>query len=99
MIHFWHTILFMLLIIPMPLLAQSKVEKWDLNDTVYVSTGPKAYAYHVKLSCARLKKCLEEGHVDSLTRGDARSKGRTPCGTCLKKEQIEYLISKRDKDG
>ncbi len=55
------------------------------NDTVYISRGCKAYAYHKTIKCKHLKRCLEEGHVEAVSLSKAKEMGRTPCGTCYKK--------------
>ena len=55
----------------------------DINK-VYIRTGPKAYAFHVRENCPRLKRCRMEGHYKIITLEKAKSMGRKPCGTCAK---------------
>lgn len=57
---------------------------------VYISTGSKAYAYHLYLDCQHLKKCREEGHVkkialEELNKNDGKSPQRTLCKTSEKR--------------
>ena len=54
------------------------------NDTVYISKGSSAYAYHMKKSCRALKRCVEEGHVITVTLSKAKEMGRRPCKICYK---------------
>lgn len=54
------------------------------NITVYISTGCSAYAYHAKRSCRTLKRCNQEGHVQSVSMEKANSMGRKPCKVCIK---------------
>ena len=54
------------------------------QNTVFISTGAKAYAYHRTISCPSLKKCREEGHVKEIALEKAKSMGRTPCKRCYK---------------
>ncbi len=53
----------------------------DYN-TVYISKGSSAYAYHMKKSCRTLKRCNEEGHVMAITLAKAIEMGRKPCKVC-----------------
>ena len=54
------------------------------NNTVYISKGTCAYAYHMKKSCRALKRCVEEGHVITVTLSKAKEMGRRPCKICYK---------------
>jgi hypothetical protein len=54
------------------------------NNTVYISKGSSAYAYHIKKSCRTLKRCNEEGHVVAVTLAKAKEMGRIPCKVCCK---------------
>ena len=64
---------------------------WHLDEVVYYSIGPEAYAFHIKKECVRIRECLEEGHVRSCTRQEAIEKRhRQPCGTCLRKEHTYW---------
>ena len=54
------------------------------NNTVYISKGSSAYAYHMKKSCRTLKRCNEEGHVMAVTLAKAKEMGRRPCKVCYK---------------
>lgn len=54
------------------------------NNTVYISKGSSAYAYHIKKSCRTLKRCNEEGHVVAVTLSKAKEMGRIPCKVCCK---------------
>lgn len=65
------------------------------NEIVYVSTGCQAYAYHGKIECGSIRKCVEEGHVEKWTRDKAISKKRTPCGRCLRKEYNDWKAKGR----
>ena len=52
------------------------------STTVYISTGNKAVAYHAKMTCRTLKRCLDEGHVKAITLDEALQMGRRPCKVC-----------------
>ena len=52
------------------------------NNTVYISKGSSAYAYHMKRSWRTLKRCNEEGHVMAITLAKAKEMGRKPCKVC-----------------
>lgn len=54
------------------------------NNTVYISKGSSAYAYHINKSCRTLKRCNDEGHVVAVTLEKAKEMGRTPCKVCCK---------------
>jgi hypothetical protein len=54
------------------------------NNTVYISKGSSAYAYHMKKSCRTLKRCNEEGHVMEVTLVKAKEMGRRPCKVCYR---------------
>ena len=54
------------------------------NNTVYISKGNSAYAYHSHKSCRALKRCVEEGHVITVTLSKAKEMGRRPCKICYK---------------
>ena len=54
------------------------------NNTVYISKGSSAYAYHTKKTCRTLKRCNEEGHVVAVTLAKAKEMGRSPCKVCCK---------------
>ena len=49
-----------------------------------ISKGNSAYAYHMKKSCRALKRCVEEGHVITVTLSKAKEMGRRPCKICYK---------------
>ena len=52
------------------------------NDTVYISKGKSAYAYHMTQSCRTLKRCKKEGHVVAISLEKAKKMGRKPCKVC-----------------
>lgn len=54
------------------------------SENVYISKGNSAYAYHMKKSCKALKKCIEEGHVITVTLLKAKEMRRRPCKICYK---------------
>ena len=54
------------------------------SENVYISKGNSAYAYHSHKSCRALKRCVEEGHVITVTRSKAKEMGRRPCKICYK---------------
>ena len=54
---------------------------------VYISTGNSAYAYHAKLECRTIKRCVAEGHWKKITLAEAQKMGRKPCGVCYKKKK------------
>ena len=54
------------------------------SENVYISKGNSAYAYHMKKSCRALKRCVEEGHVITVTLSKAKEMGRRPCKICYK---------------
>ena len=54
----------------------------EQKTTVYISTGSSAYAYHSRKSCRALKRCVEEGHVKSVSLEKAKSMGRRACKIC-----------------
>lgn len=82
-----HKILYILSVIFLSSFIPPQPYAWRMDEVVYYSIGPDAYAYHVKRDCARIQECLKEGHVRSCTRKEAIEKHhRQPCGTCSKKE-------------
>lgn len=54
------------------------------STAVYISTGKSAYAYHRTKSCPSLRKCVQEGHVRTVTLEEAVRMKRKPCGKCYK---------------
>jgi hypothetical protein len=62
------------------------------NNTVYISKGTSAYAYHMKKSCRTLKRCNEEGHVMAITLAKAIEMGRKPCKVCYNWDGLKYYF-------
>lgn len=54
------------------------------SENVYISKGNSTYAYHSHKSCRALKRCVEEGHVMTVTLSKAKEMGRRPCKICYK---------------
>ena len=54
------------------------------SENVYISKGNSAYGYHMKKSCRALKRCIEKGHVITVTLSKAKEMGRRPCKICYK---------------
>ena len=54
------------------------------SENVYISKGNSAYAYHSHKSCRALKRCVEKGHVITVTLSKAKEMGRRPCKICYK---------------
>ena len=49
--------------------------------TVYVCTGPKAYAWHLDASCSGLNRC--SAAIVKMSQADAEKQRRTPCRHCV----------------
>ena len=54
------------------------------SENVSISKGNSAYAYHMKKSCRALKRCVEEGHVITVTLSKAKEMVRRPSKICFK---------------
>ncbi len=71
----------------LPSFTPQQLAEWPMGESVYICTGPEAYAYHPKKTCSRIADCWDERHVKVSTRKEAIEKyHRQPCGTCSKKE-------------
>ena len=52
------------------------------QESVYICTSPKAYAYHKNEDCKFLKRCSYE--IKAISIEDAKRKGYKPCKSCTK---------------
>jgi len=59
------------------------------KDTVYISTGCAAYAYHKTDMCYHLRECKQQGHVEAVSLKKAESMDRKPCSTCYKLKKLK----------
>jgi len=52
------------------------------RDKVYVCVSPTAHAYHQSRFCKGLRRCTHD--IESETKEEAESQGRTPCHFCCR---------------
>ncbi len=52
----------------------------DTGNVVYISTSPKAYAYHVNPNCKWLIRTTHS--IKEISLEEAEDRGRRPCSKC-----------------
>lgn len=61
-------------------ISANSTETVQASGTVYICTGPKAYAYHRTRVCSGLNKCSSS--VISVSDSKAKAMGRHRCNKC-----------------